>query len=167
MRALQLVDDVGLEHLKVVEVPDPKPGFGEVLIRMRAASLNYRDLIMVGGAYGRGGTPLPMTPLSDGCGVVEAIGEGVTRFATGDRVSSLFFQKFIAGKPTMASQMSALGLPIPGVARELAVYHEDGLSKVPAFLTDHQAAFERFQWRVRRDLHGEAIGRGLATEIEL
>jgi NADPH:quinone reductase-like Zn-dependent oxidoreductase len=83
---------------------------------------------------------LPLTPLSDGCGVVEAIGEGVTRFAVGDRVSSLFFQKFIAGKPTAASQMSALGLPIPGVARELAVYHEDGLSKAPDFLTDHQIA---------------------------
>lgn len=139
MRALQLIDDVGLEHLKVVELPDPRPGPGEVLIRMKAASLNYRDLIMVGGAYGRG-TPLPLTPLSDGCGVVEEIGEGVTRFAVGDRVSSLFFQKWLAGKPTPQGQMSALGLPIPGVARELAVYHEDGLSKVPAHLTDQQVS---------------------------
>ena len=139
MRTLQLVDDIGLEHLKVIELPDPKPGPGEVLIRMKAASLNYRDLLMVGGAYGRG-TPLPLTPLSDGCGVVEAVGEGVARFAVGDRVSSLFFQKWLAGKPTPQTQASALGVPIPGVGRELAVYHEDGLSKVPAFLSDDQAS---------------------------
>jgi NADPH:quinone reductase-like Zn-dependent oxidoreductase len=140
MRALQLVDGVGLDHLKVVELPDPKPGPGEVLIRMRAACLNYRDLIMVSAPYGGGNTPLPLTPLSDGCGVVEAVGEGVTRVKPGDRVSSLFFQKWLSGKPTPQTQASALGLPIPGVARELAVYHEDGVSKVPDYLTDHQVS---------------------------
>ncbi len=106
---------------------------------MKAVSLNYRDLLMVGGAYGRA-TPLPLTPFSDGCGVVEAVGEGVTRVAPGDRVSTLFFQKFIAGKPTPATQASSLGLPIPGAGRELAVFHEDGVSKVPAFLTDRQVS---------------------------
>jgi NADPH:quinone reductase-like Zn-dependent oxidoreductase len=139
MRALQLVDGVGLENLKVLDLPDPKPGPGEVLIRMRAVSLNYRDLLMVNGAYGRGMT-LPLTPFSDGCGVVEAIGEGVTRVAVGDRVASLFFQKWLTGKPTPQTQASALGVPIPGVGRELAVYHEDGVSKVPAHLTDHEVA---------------------------
>lgn len=139
MRALQLVDDVGLENLKVVELPDPKPGPGEVLVRMRAVSLNYRDLIMVAGAYGRA-TPLPLTPFSDGCGIVEAVGEGVTRVAPGERVSTLFFQHWNAGKPTYQSQASALGLPIPGAGRELAVFHEDGVSKVPEFLSDHQVS---------------------------
>jgi NADPH:quinone reductase-like Zn-dependent oxidoreductase len=139
MRALQLIDDVGLDHLKVVELRDPKPGPGEVLIRMRAVSLNYRDLLMVGGVYGRG-TPLPLTPFSDGCGVVEAIGEGVTRVAVGDRVASLFFQKWLGGKPTPQTQASALGIPIPGVGRELAVYHEDGVSKVPEHLTDQEVS---------------------------
>ena len=139
MRALQLIDGVGLEHLKIVEAPDPSPGPGEVLVRMRAASLNYRDLLMVQGAYGRA-TPLPLTPLSDGCGVVEAVGEGVDRFVPGERVSSLFFQKWLAGPPTAQTQASALGLPIPGVARELASFHQDGLSKVPAFLSDAQVS---------------------------
>ena len=139
MRALQLIGDIGLDNLMVVELPDPKPGPFEVLVRMRAVSLNYRDLLMIGGVYGRA-TPLPLTPFSDGCGVVEAVGEGVTRFSPGDRVSTLFFQKWIAGKPTPESQVSALGMPIPGAGRELAVFHEDGLSKAPAFLTDNQVA---------------------------
>jgi NADPH:quinone reductase-like Zn-dependent oxidoreductase len=139
MRALQLVDGVGLENLKVVEVADPKPGPGEVLVRMKAVSLNFRDLIMVAGAYGPS-TPLPMTPFSDGCGVIEAVGEGVTRVKVGDRVSTLFFQKWFSGKPTYATQASALGLPIPGAGRELAVFSQDGVSKVPDYLSDHQVS---------------------------
>jgi len=139
MRALQLVDGIGLDNLKVLELPDPQPGPGEVLVRMRAVSLNYRDLLMVGGVYGPQ-TPLPLTPFSDGCGVIEAVGEGVTRVKPGDRVSTLFFQKWFAGKPTLEGQMSALGLPIPGAGRELAVFSEQGVSKVPDHLTDHQVS---------------------------
>ncbi|HEV2364997.1 MAG TPA: NAD(P)-dependent alcohol dehydrogenase [Caulobacteraceae bacterium] len=140
MRALQLIDGVGLEHLTLTDLPEPKPGPGEVAIRMRAASLNYRDLMMVEGAYGPRGTPLPLTPLSDGCGVVEATGEGVSRVAVGDRVCPMFFQKWLDGAPSPQTQASALGLPIPGVAREVAVYHEDGVSKVPTSLSDEEAA---------------------------
>jgi NADPH:quinone reductase-like Zn-dependent oxidoreductase len=139
MRALQLIDGLGLDHLRVVEAPDPRPGPFEVLVRMRAVSLNYRDLLMVNGVYGRA-TPLPLTPFSDGCGVVEAIGEGVTRFKTGDRVATMFFQKWLAGPPTTEGLASALGLPVPGAGREWATFHEDGLSKVPEFLTDNQVA---------------------------
>ncbi len=139
MRALQLVDGLGLEHLEVVDLPDPTPGPNDVLVRMRAVSLNYRDLLMLEGVYGRG-TPLPLTPFSDGCGVVEAVGEAVTRVAVGERVSTLFFQNWISGKPTPKSQMSALGLPIPGAGRELATFHENGVSKVPDFLTDNQVS---------------------------
>ncbi|HXU99647.1 MAG TPA: NAD(P)-dependent alcohol dehydrogenase [Caulobacteraceae bacterium] len=139
MRAIELSGGIGLEHLKVVERPDPKPGPSEVLVRMRAVSLNYRDLLMVGGVYGRA-TPDPMTPFSDGCGVVEAVGEGVSRVKVGDRVATLFFQKWLAGKPTPAGLASALGAPIPGVGRELATFHEDGVSKVPEFLTDNEVA---------------------------
>jgi NADPH:quinone reductase-like Zn-dependent oxidoreductase len=139
MRALQLTDGVGLEHLKVVEVADPKPGPSEVLVRMRAVSLNFRDLLMVSGIY-RQQTPLPLTPFSDGCGIVEAVGPEVTRFKVGDRVATLFFQKWLAGRPTLEGLSSSLGSPIPGAGRELAAFHEDGLSKVPAFLSDHQVA---------------------------
>ena len=139
MRALQLTGGLGLDHLQVVEMDDPVPGPGEVLIRMRAVSLNYRDLLMVNGVYGPT-TPLPLTPFSDGCGVVEAVGPGVSRVAVGDRVATMFFQAWISGKPTPAALRSALGLPLPGAGRELAVFHEDGLSKVPAFLNDLQVA---------------------------
>ena len=139
MRALQLVDGVGIDNLVLVERPDPAPGPGEVLVRVKAVSLNYRDYIMVRGAYG-GATPLPLTPFSDGCAVVEAVGEGVTRFAPGDRVATLFFQGWLSGPPTPATQVTALGMPIPGAGRELAVFSQEGLSKVPAHLTDHQVA---------------------------
>jgi NADPH:quinone reductase-like Zn-dependent oxidoreductase len=94
---------------------------------------------MVSGVYGRG-TPLPLTPFSDGCGIVEAVGGAVTRFKVGDRVATMFFQKWLAGRPTPEGLASALGAPIPGAGRELAAFHEDGLSKVPGFLTDHQVA---------------------------
>lgn len=139
MHAIQLTDGIGLENLKIVQAPDPTTGPFEVKVRMRAVSLNYRDLLMVGGVYGRS-TPLPLTPFSDGCGIVESVGEGVTRVAPGDRVSTLFFQKWLAGKPTPDALASALGMPIPGAGRELAVFHQDGVSKVPAFLTDQQVA---------------------------
>jgi len=139
MRALQLIDGLGIDHLKILDLPDPAPGPGEVLVRMRAASLNYRDLLMINGVYGPT-TPLPLTPLSDGCGIVQAVGPGVSRVVVGDRVATMFFQSWLSGKPTPAGLRSALGLPIPGVARELAVFSEDGLSKVPDFLTDHQVA---------------------------
>lgn len=139
MRALQLTGAVGLDNLKLVDLPEPKPGPGEALVRMRAVSLNFRDLLMINGVYGRS-TPLPLTPFSDGCGIVEAVGEGVTRVQPGDRVATMFFQSWISGPPTPAALASALGVPIPGAGRELAVFHQDGLSKAPEFLTDQQVA---------------------------
>jgi NADPH:quinone reductase-like Zn-dependent oxidoreductase len=141
MRALQVSEPWGLDQLKLVELPDPTPGAGEVLVRMRAVSLNYRDLLMVGGIYGRGpATGGAVIPFSDGCGVVEAIGPGVTRFAVGDRVATMFFQGWIAGPPTLEKVSTALGFPIPGAGRELAAFSQEGLSKVPAFLTDQEVA---------------------------
>lgn len=141
MRALQVSQPWGIDNLDIVEVPDPTPGPGEVLVRMKAVSLNYRDYLMVNGAYGRG-PPVsgPITPFSDGCGVVEAVGTGVTRVKPGDRVSTLFFQNWISGRAKVENLLSALGNPIPGAGRELAVFSQEGVSKVPEFLTDHQVA---------------------------
>src|SRR5919112_207417 len=134
MRALTVYEPWGLDALEVVEQPDPKLGPGEVLVRMRAVSLNYRDLLMVNGMYGRGAPPThPIVPFSDGCGVVEATGEGVTRFKKGDRVATMFFQGWIEGPPTIEKALTALGHPIPGAGRELAVFSAEGLSKVPEF----------------------------------
>ncbi|MBI1198423.1 MAG: zinc-binding dehydrogenase [Phenylobacterium sp.] len=142
MRALNVSAPWGVDALQVVEVADPRPGPGQVLVRMKAVSLNYRDLLMVNGMYGRGAanTSDVITPFSDGCGVVEAVGDGVTRFRPGERVSTLFFQNWVSGPPTLEKLVSALGFPIPGAGAELQVFSEEGLSKVPEFLTDHQVA---------------------------
>ncbi|MFC3070655.1 zinc-dependent alcohol dehydrogenase family protein [Phenylobacterium soli] len=141
MRSLQVTEPWGLDRLEVVDLPDPTPGPGEVLVRMRAVSLNYRDFLMVNGIYGRAPSASgAVIPFSDGCGVVEAIGPGVTRFKVGDRVATLFFQGWISGPPTLEKISTALGFPIPGAGRELGVFSQEGLSKVPDFLTDQQVA---------------------------
>ena len=137
MKALEVGDGEGLAALRVVERPDPAPGFGEVLLRMKAVSLNYRDLLTV---LGSGGRQPPLTPFSDGCGVVEAVGEGVSRVRVGDQVATLFFEHWNAGRPTPRSQSSPLGAGGRAAGAELVVLHEDGVSRVPDFLTDHQVA---------------------------
>lgn len=142
MRALEVAAPWGANALKYVERPDPTPGHGEVLVRMKAVSLNYRDMLMINGMYGRGAasTTDVITPFSDGCGVIEAVGPGVTRVAVGDRVSTLFFQNWNGGPPTLEKLSSALGFPIPGAGRELGVFSQWGVSKVPDFLSDQQVA---------------------------
>ena len=142
MRALNVAAPWGADAIKVVELADPTPGPGEVLVRMRAVSLNYRDLLMINGMYGRGAATSGdvITPFSDGCGVVEAVGAGVTRVRPGDRVATLFFQNWISGPPTLAGLTSALGFPIPGAGAELQTFSEQGVSKVPEFLSDQQVA---------------------------
>jgi NADPH:quinone reductase-like Zn-dependent oxidoreductase len=142
MRALNVAAPWGLDEIKVVEKPDPKPGPGQVLVRMRAVSLNYRDLLMMNGMYGRGATSAKdvITPFSDGCGVVEAVGAGVTRFKPGERVSTLFFQNWVSGPPSLEKLSSALGFPVPGAGAELQTFSEQGLSRAPDFLTDEVVA---------------------------
>jgi NADPH:quinone reductase-like Zn-dependent oxidoreductase len=142
MRALNVAAPWGLDAIQVAEKPDPNPGPGEVLVRMKAVSLNYRDWLMINGMYGRGAAQSNdvITPFSDGCGVVEAVGAGVTRVKAGDRVATLFFQNWISGPPDLAKLTSALGFPIPGAGSELQTFNENGVSKVPAFLSDQQVA---------------------------
>jgi NADPH:quinone reductase-like Zn-dependent oxidoreductase len=142
MRALNVAAPWGPDAIKVVELPEPKPGPGQVLVRMKAVSLNYRDLLMINGMYGRGAasTTDVITPFSDGCGMVEAVGEGVTRFKAGDRVATLFFQGWISGPPSLEKVVTALGFPIPGAGAELQTFSEQGLSKVPEFLSDLEVA---------------------------
>src|SRR3712207_3262912 len=89
----------GLDALQLVERPVPRPSRGEILVRVRAASLNYRDLVILKGIY-RPDLPLPYVPASDGCGEVAAVGEGVTRFRVGDRVVPTYTQGWVDGLPT-------------------------------------------------------------------
>ena len=97
MRAMAIVGDFGLDHLKLIERPIPEPRYSEVVIRISAVSLNYRDMDMVLGTYPFS-FPLPLVPTSDGVGQVVAVGEGVTRAKVGDRVLGTFHQSWIAGR---------------------------------------------------------------------
>lgn len=140
MKVLQIQDSYGLDNLKIVERPDPVPGPGQVTVRMKAVSLNFRDLLTVIGLYG-GNYTLPLVPFSDGCGVVEAVGPGVTRVAVGDRVTSLFFSDtWIGGPPAPHKLAGALGGPLDGCGQELLLVSAEGVSKIPDHLSDQQAA---------------------------
>jgi len=139
MRAYEIRDAFGLENLTIVERPVPEPGPGQVRVRMKCISLNYRDILMTRGLYNPR-QPLPLIPCSDGVGVVDAVGEGVYRVKPGDRVSGIFAQKWLAGKPTRAALTSTLGGPLDGTLTELMVLSEEGVVKVPDYLTDEEAS---------------------------
>lgn len=129
----------GEDGLAEGERPDPTPGPGEVLVRVRAAALNYRDLMMLRGHYNpRLG--LPRVPLSDGVGTVEAIGPGVEELAVGDRVASCFFQRWADGEITARAGRSALGGEIDGVLAQRVVLRAEGVIRPPEHMSDVEAA---------------------------
>lgn len=143
MRAIELNYPWGTENLKVVERPDPTPGHGEVVVRMRAVSLNFRDTVIIAkGGYSAGGKDAPpVVPFSDGCGIVEAVGEGVTRVAVGDRIALCSSQTGLVGRPRLDKREGPLGSPgAEGAGRDLALFSENAVSKVPAYLTDEEVA---------------------------
>ncbi|MDH3419025.1 MAG: NAD(P)-dependent alcohol dehydrogenase [Gammaproteobacteria bacterium] len=124
----------GLE-LKMRDIARPQPQAGEVLVRIRAVSLNHRDLSVAGRASSSG-----LVPLSDGAGEVIAVGPGVTQFAVGDRVAGTFFADWSGGPRTAQAMASARGGGVDGVLAEVIVSHEDGLIPVPDYLTFEEAA---------------------------
>jgi NADPH:quinone reductase-like Zn-dependent oxidoreductase len=139
MRAYEL-QGAGLEHLRIVERPMPEPGPGQVLVRIHAASLNYRDLLIAEGRYGRTPLRLPLVPLSDGAGEVIEVGPDVTRVAPGDRVAGTFFQNWVEGPFDDANAATALGGAIDGVLAEQVVFDVEGVVKFPAALSFEEAA---------------------------
>ena len=139
MKAYEVQQQFGIDSLKLIDRQQPEPRAGEVLVRMRAWSLNYRDLLMVKGLYDPK-LPLPLTPLSDGMGEVVAVGANVTRVAVGDRVAGIFMQRWIDGQLTEAKSKSALGGALPGVMAEYVVFDAEGVVRVPEHLTDVEAA---------------------------
>lgn len=130
----------GIDSLTLVERPDPAPGRGQLLVRVRATSLNYRDLITVEGTYARSAPKPDLVPLSDGAGEVVAIGPGVTRFAIGDRVAGCFMQNWPGGAIDDAAFASAMGGAIDGMLTELAVLEEHGTVRLPAHLSFEEGA---------------------------
>lgn len=138
MKAFQITQ-FGLEHLRVAELTVPTPGAGEVLIRVHATSLNYRDLIMIRGQYDPK-LRFPRIPLSDGAGEVTAVGAGVTRFREGDRVIGLFLQNWPDGPPSSEKTRGALGGDLDGMLAEYVVLPERGVVHFPSHLSYAQAA---------------------------
>ena len=96
MKLYQIPSAGGIDSLVLAEVDEPRPGTGQVLVEMRAASLNFRDLVVVKGGYGKS-VKSPLVPLSDGAGVVADTGPGVERVKTGDRVAGIFMQSWHEG----------------------------------------------------------------------
>jgi NADPH:quinone reductase-like Zn-dependent oxidoreductase len=139
MKAYRLHAFGGPESLQCDELPSPEPGPGQVLLRLRAASLNFRDLMISKGIYNPK-LKLPMIPLSDGAFEVAALGEGSTRFRVGDRVMSAFMPGWLDGPPTEAAARSALGAEAAGVLAEEVVLPEAGLLPIPAHLSFEEAA---------------------------
>jgi len=139
MRCLSVQKGFGLENLLPESRPDVRPGPGQVVVRTRAVSLNYRDLLTVLGLYNPK-QPLPIVPCSDGAGEVVAVGEGVTRVAPGQRVTTTFAQGWLAGDLTKEKARTTLGGPLDGALSEVMVLSQEGVVPIPDHLTWVEAA---------------------------
>lgn len=139
MKVYEIRDGFGLDALRVADRPDPQPAAGEVLLKVRAVSLNYRDLLVVKGVYNPK-LNLPRVPCSDAVGEVTAVGPGVSRVKAGQRVAGLFMPKWLEGDLTDAKGRSALGGSVDGLLAEYALLSEEAVVPVPDHLTDEEAA---------------------------
>lgn len=139
MRAYRISEPIGLDALQLVETPTPRVGPYDLLVRIRASSLNYRDLSMLRGGYARN-NKIPLIPLSDSAGDVVEVGDSVTRFEVGDRVAGCFFQDWEDGEIAERQMHTALGGGLDGVLSEFAAFQERGVVSIPDHLTYQQAA---------------------------
>lgn len=139
MRAYEIVSNGGVDALALNERQSPQPGAGEILVGIRASSINYRDLSTIEDPVPRG-VSYPLIPNSDGAGEVIAVGAGVTRFKTGDRVAGCFFQSWPDGRISAAAMASAMGGAIDGVLAEEVVLSEAGAVHIPAHMSFEEAA---------------------------
>ncbi len=133
------ISGFGIDQLELADVPQPAPGPGEVLVRVHATSLNYRDLMMVLGFYNPK-LRMPTVPLSDGAGEVVATGDGVTQWKAGDRVAGIFMQNWIDGRPSAEKQHGALGGDVDGMLSEYVALNESGVVRIPDHLSYEEAA---------------------------
>ncbi len=135
------VEQFGIDNLRLVDRPDPEPKAGEVLVRFHAASLNYRDLMVVSGSYNPR-MRVPAVPFSDGAGEITAIGPGVTKWKVGDRVMPIFVQQWFDGESTDETRRTALGAGAQwdGVLREFGTFGQESVVRVPDHLSFEEAA---------------------------
>src|SRR5436190_1907795 len=142
-RQFQLVADGKGYKLEMKTVARPTPGPKQILVRVRAVSLNQRDMAVTRGQYGGtgGGAMVGTGPLSDGAGEVVAVGSGATRFHTGDRVAGIFFARWIDGHRTADTMASARGgAGMDGMRSEFVAGDESGFVKIPDYLSFEEAA---------------------------
>ena len=139
MRAYE-IQEFGIDKLAIVEREKPEPGPHDVLVRLRAASLNYRDVMVVTGNYNPR-MKLPSVPFSDGAGEVVAVGAGVTKWNIGDRVCSTLIPGWTQGEPSAEKSKTAIAAGGPdGVLREFAAFNEESIVAVPEHLSFEEAA---------------------------
>ena len=139
MKAFQLSATSGLDALKLADIAEPQPTRGQVLVRVRATSLNYRDLMVATGRYG-GSMSLPLIPLSDGAGEIAAVGADVTQWKIGDRVTGTFFQRWLTGPVRREAHNAALGGSMNGMLAEYVALSAEGVIEMPAHLDFEEAA---------------------------
>jgi NADPH:quinone reductase-like Zn-dependent oxidoreductase len=133
------IQSFGIDKLALVDLPQPRPGRGEVLVKVHAVSLNYRDLLMVRGHYNPK-MAVPRIPCSDGAGEVVAVGDEVTSTSPGQRVAGIFMQHWLDGPPTAESSRGALGGDIDGMLAEYVVLPQNGVVPIPEHLSYSEAA---------------------------
>ncbi|MFN0062151.1 MAG: zinc-dependent alcohol dehydrogenase family protein [Myxococcaceae bacterium] len=133
------IERFGLDGLCQRERPSPVAGPGQVVVAVKATSLNFRDLLTVQGHYNPN-QPLPLIPLSDGAGVVSAVGPGVTRVRPGDRVMSVFASAWRSGLGTREEFATSLGGPNDGMLAQHVLLSAEGVVKTPPHLSDEEAA---------------------------
>jgi NADPH:quinone reductase-like Zn-dependent oxidoreductase len=134
MKAYQLTPGGGVDGIAAVELPDPRPGTREVLVRVRSTSLNYRDLMLARRAT------RAVIPLSDGAGDVVSVGAEVTELAAGDRIAGCFFPYWHDGDVTPGHLRDALGGARDGMLAELVVLPADSVVKLPSYMSHDDAA---------------------------
>jgi NADPH:quinone reductase-like Zn-dependent oxidoreductase len=138
MRVIELQSSFGLKALTVAERPEPTPGGGDVIVRMQAAALNYRDWQVVRGDYPQ--LVLPLIPLSDGAGEIVAVGKDVQRFRVGDQVCPCYVSEWVDGLPTPEVVARRLGGTVDGVLAEFVCVPEHAAVRSPAHLAPIEAA---------------------------
>jgi NADPH:quinone reductase-like Zn-dependent oxidoreductase len=133
------IQSFGIDQLTLEDSPAPRPGRGEVLVKVHAVSLNYRDLLMVRGQYNPK-MALPRIPCSDGAGEVVEVGPEVTGITVGERVAGIFMQNWLDGRPTAQKTRGALGGDIDGMLAEYVVLRQEGVVPIPGHLSYVQGA---------------------------
>lgn len=133
------IQQFGIENLVLVERDEPNITESEVLVKFHAASLNYRDMMMIEGAYNPR-LKMPLVPFSDGAGEIVAVGDAVTKWKIGDRVMPIFMQDWIDGEVSFEKARTALGGDRDGVLREFGAFDESGLVRIPDHFSFEEAA---------------------------